>query len=304
MSSDVDASPGDELLRWASEVGSGTWDRLRDACAYVTEKHRIRRRPWVLASELASLGHLDIDWQTRAWSIAPPAINLVPGLGLCTVLTGSRPHYVDHRFDEATDDLGVYPFEVRQSPAPTAKFAKCASIEIAESVADRLGAALVLDPANALSAVLRPVDLTPSATAPEPPLDEASRFDAETLTWDLAHGRRPGLYRIDLHGRPVHRRFDGWAWWAVDLPVGQFLELQGREEPVIRWRPPTNEAPAIFEARREVALPLLAERALTVNSGLLPHLDGCWLQYRNIHRVVAERLSAALLQQLPTVWKE
>jgi hypothetical protein len=100
-------SAGDDLLRWVSEAGSGPWERMRDACAYVAEKHRLQRRPWTLASELSALGHVDIDWKSRSWSVAPPAVNLVPGLGLCVVLTGSRPFYIDRRFEEATDDLDV-----------------------------------------------------------------------------------------------------------------------------------------------------------------------------------------------------
>ena len=187
---------GDDLLRWVSEAGSGSWDQLRDVCAYLTQKHNLQRRPWMLASDLSALGHLDIDWSTRAWSVAPPALNVVPGLGLCVVLTGSRPFYVDHRFDEATDVLDVYPFEIPQNPAPSAKFAKCASVEVAEAVADRLRATLVYDPAWELAGVLRPADEVPITAAPEPSLEEATRFNAETLRWADDHARRPGLYWI------------------------------------------------------------------------------------------------------------
>ena len=141
MSDSLTGSAGDELLRWISETGSGSWDRLRDAAAYVCEKHDLKVRPWTLATELSALGHLDVNWSNREWSVAPPALNLVPGLGLCIVLTGSRPHYVDERFDEATDDLDVYPFEVSQGQAPAAKFAKCASVEVAQNVAEALGSA-------------------------------------------------------------------------------------------------------------------------------------------------------------------
>ena len=231
-------SAGDDLLRWVSEAGAGAWERLRDACAYVAQKHGIARRPWTLASDLSALGHLDIDWNTRSWSVSPPALNLVEGLGLCIVLTGSRPFYVDRRFGEATDDLDVFPFEVSQAPSPAAKYAKCASVEVAERVAASMGALFVIDPATGLTDALRPVDEEPTDAAPEPLLEEALRFDPVTLRWDLDHGRRPGLYRIDLHGRPVHRQLDEYGnWESMDLSAGQFLALQDRDEPVVRWRP-------------------------------------------------------------------
>jgi hypothetical protein len=296
---------GDDLLRWASEAGSGSWERLRDACAYVLDKHQLRRRPWTLVTDLALLGHLDIDWKTRSWSVAPPAINLVPGLGLCAVLTGSRPFYVDQRFDEATDDLDVYPFEIDQPPSPAAKFAKCASIDVAERVAAGMGAVLVVDPAGQLISALRAVDEEPIEAAPEPALDDALRFNEDTLTWDPQHQRTPGLYRVDLHGRPVHRRLDDHGdWWAIDLSAGQFLALRHRPDPVIRWRAPSAGRPGRFDVRRELSLPIIAERALTVSSGLVPTVNEGWRQYRNVPLRIAERIAGALLQRLSTTWED
>lgn len=295
-------SAGDDLLRWISEAGAGSWERLRDASAYVCEKHQLKRRPWTLASDLSTLGHLDIDWATRSWSVAPPALNLVPGLGLCVLLTGSRPHYVDRRFEQATDDLDVYPFEVPQAPRPCAKFAKCASVEVAQRVAVALGASLAVDPAGALVKALRAVDEEPIEAAPAPALEEARRFDSSSLAWVGDHGRRPGLYRIDIHGRPVHRRLDEYGcWWAVDLPAGQFLALRGCDGPVLRWRPPIGDDPPCFEVRRELSLPILAERAATVSSGFAPRLVGGWRQYVNVPRNLSGAIAEALLQELLVV---
>lgn len=297
MTSDAPSTAGDELLRWASEAGSGSWERLRDACAYVAQKRSLSRRPWTLASDLAALGHLDIDWRTRAWSIAPPALNLVPDLGLCIVLTGSRPHYLDRRFEEATNDQDVYPFDVEQPPLPAARYAKCASVDVARRVADRLDAELVIDPARRLVDALVPIDEEPIEAAPEPPLEDALRFDPGTLEWVSDHQRLPGLYRVDLHGRPVHRRLDEFdSWWTTDLPAGQFLALQSRTEPVLRWRAGNASEPAWFEVRHELSLPVIVERAVTVSSGLASERSGGWRRYRNVPRVLAERIGTALLQ--------
>lgn len=299
VTSDTPSTAGDELLRWASEAGSGSWERLRDACAYVAQKHSLTRRPWTLASDLAALGHLDVDWETRAWSIAPPALNLVPGLGLCIVLTGSRPHYLDRRFEEATNDQDVYPFDVEQLPLPAARYAKCASVDVARRVAERLDATLVIDPAGRLVDALVPVDEEPVAAAPEPSLGDALRFDPATLEWDAVHQRRPGLYRIDLHGRPVHRRLDEFgSWWATDLPAGQFLALKSRTEPVLRWRAGSGSEPSYFEVRQQLSLPVIVERAATVSSGLASERIGGWRRYRNVPRTLANRIGEALLQQV------
>jgi hypothetical protein len=298
------ASAGDDLLRWVSETGSGTWDRLRDACAYVGRKHAVHRRPWIQASELSALGHIDIDWSARRWSVAPPALNLVPGLGLCIVLTGSRPHYIDRRFDEATDDLDVFPFEVPQGPAPAARFAKCASVAAAQHVADALETDLIIDPARALVAALRAADEVPIQLVPQPEMDEAQRFNTETLQWQPARTFEPGLYRVDLHGRPLHRRLDeSGSWLEIDLPSGQFLSLRGRKEPALRWRPASrdNTSSPYLEVRRELVLPELAERAATVSSGFLPQVVAGWRRYRNVPEAMAEVIADRLFQKLERV---
>lgn len=294
-------SAGDELLRWVSEAGSGSWERLRDASAHLCQKHSLRERPWQLANELSTLGHLDIEWSSRKWSVAPPSINLVPGLGLWLVLTGSRPYHVDRRFDEATDDQDVFPLAVAQSPAPMAKLAKCASVEVAEHVASRFGAILIVDPARTLALGMRAVDETPMERAPAPSLELAQKFDHNSLRWNDIVDRSPGLYRIDLHGRPVHRRLDNHGiWWDIDLPAGQFLELQNRRPSVVRFRPGNSEAPPRFEVRKELALPIVAERAMRVCSGFRPTVVQDWRSYLNVRETVARIVAKRLLQELPT----
>lgn len=294
------ASAGDELLRWISEAGSGNWEDLRETCAFICEKHDVKRRPWSLANDLSALGHIDIDWATRRWSVAPPTLNLVPGLGLCVVLTGSRPYHVDQRFAEATNDLDVYPFEVAQSPGPAAKFAKCASVETAHRVAGSFGAELVIDPAASLVSCMRSVDEVPVDLAPEPSLEESLRFDPRSLAWQTVSEVTPGLYRIDLHGRPVHRRLDEHGYWsAIDLAAGEFLELRRRKDPVVKWMPGDRSgkhAPTLM-VRAELALPVLAQRAATVSSGFLPRQHERWLHYLNVPRQTAATISERLLQE-------
>lgn len=44
--------------------------------------------------------------------------------------------YLDRRFEEATNDQDVYPFDVEQLPLPAARYAKCASVDVARRVAE------------------------------------------------------------------------------------------------------------------------------------------------------------------------
>jgi hypothetical protein len=178
-------------------------------------------------------------------------------------------------------------------------------VDVAERVAEGMGGTLVVDPAGELTGALRPVDEEPIEAAPEPALEEARRFDPVTLRWEEDHGRRAGLYRVDLHGRPVHRRLDDHgSWSSIDLPAGQFLALRERAQPVVRWRPLSGRHPACFDVRREVSLPVLAERAATVSSGLVPQLLGDWRRYLNVRHDLEARISAALLQTLLTTWED
>ena len=293
------ASVGDDLLRWASEAGSGGWERMRDVCSYLTAKHGLDRRPWTIAAQLSQLGHLDIDWESRSWSVAPPALNLVPGLGLCLVLTGSRPHHINDRFERATDDMDVYPFEVLQEDAPRAKFAKCSSIEIAQRTAERFGSRLVIDPAKQLVSVMRSIEEVPLVLAAPLVLDEAEYFDVTSLEWRSNHGGQPGLYRLDLHGRKEHRRLDQYGTWSkVDLPIGQFLELRANPMPVLKWRRPHGKEPSYLEVHGGVSLPLIAERAAVVSSGLVPRKVNEWRRYPNVPESIARSLAHRLMCML------
>lgn len=297
---------GDDLLRWASEVGSGPWEKLRDAAAFVARKHEMRKlRPWLLADDLSAFGHVDIDWASRSWSVAAPTLNLIPGMGLFLVLTGSRPYHVDRRFDMATEGLDVFPNHVSAGWSPRTKFAKCASVNAAEEVAQRLESDLVIDPARDLVAAMRSVDEQAVNRAAEPPLDDALRFDAQSMDWQRVQGPpTPGLYRIDLHGRNVHRRLDDYGWWDIDLAAGQFLELRNAAKSVIRWRPPAHSRPPAIEVLKAANLPVLAERAFRVSSGLRPHTVDGWRRYVNVPRDLADIVAERLLQDLQVKWQD
>ena len=305
-----DLSPGGELLQWASEVGRGKWEDLREAAVHVARKNGIRLRPSTLASQLTSLGHLDIDWEVREWSVARPTLNVVPGLGLCTLLTGSRPYYLRRQFDDATEGLDVYPIIVTQPPfdpryaatAPAALFAKCASIEVAADVARRTGAEFVVAPATSLANALPSLDPDTLRRASPPDLDlDVDWFNPQDLTWARPHQPpRPGLYRLDLLERTSYLWYDQGSWCSTDLPEGQFLALRREHKQVMRWvaAPVGLGQSSRLEVRREVHLPQVAERAVTICDGKVPTLKGEWKRYKNVPRHVWQTIASRLGQSM------
>ena len=302
-------SPGDGLLRWASEVGSAPWDALRQAAAHLCSSHQIRVRPSRLTDSLSALGHLDIDWERRVWSVARPTINVVPGLGLCTVLTGSRTYYLEDRYRQAAEDNLIFPMEFpqpidryAQRPlAPKLMLAKCTSLEVARELAQRFDANYVEDPATGLVAAMRGIEEPPTTQAAPPQHENASWFNPETYDWVEAPPTFPGgLYRQDLGERTTHLWYDEDRWCHVELPEGQFRAIKGLDRPVFRWRPaPDNAGQASrFEMPARLRLPTLAERALTVSLGKLPTTHDGWRRYRNIPITVAATLANKLGQAL------
>ena len=290
-------SAGDDLLIWASETGSGPWGHLRDTAAYVSRVHDTRDRPWYLAVPLGDLGHVDISWTEQRWSVSPPALVLARGSGLCAYLAGSRPRRMMERFDLAADAQDVYPFQIEQGNAPAALFAKCATVDSAGAVAERLGVPLLFDPSTALAQALPPTDADRLEVAAPPPLEDTLElFDTESYQWQQTEDRdRNGLYRVDLYGRNIHRLHQGDQWYKVDQATGQLLVLSTRSA-LLGWYPPSLDRakPSVLEVPYWLALPQLAERSAVAASGLLPLRVRGKRLYRNVTRVVATVLSERL----------
>ncbi len=311
-----DLSPGGELLQWASEMGSGRWGQFRASAEHLARKHGLIKRPWNLARELSSLGHLDIDWEARRWSIAKPTLNVVPGLGLCVVLTGSRPYHFLQSFRDAVDDPSVFDFQMRQSEphesAPAAIFAKCANLEVVEKVASRTNARFVVDPSTSLAASMPFLGDQQLVLAAPPDLDlDTEWFNPYNVEWEECEDRgdpKEGLYRQALTERRRHLWHEADRWWKTDLAYGQFRALQGEGQRVMKWQSATTNGgqSSRLEVRRYVRLPDLAERALTICDGRMPSRghrpdgDGhVYERYSNVPEGIYHEL-ARKLGQLPT----
>jgi len=297
LSNSEPLTAGDELLRWASEVGNGTWDSLKLAIGQLASKHSFKMKAWSFASMLSHLGHLDIDWKQNRWSIAKPTLNLIPGLGLCMVLTGSRPFYFQELFEEAAESLSVYaePFEQKRKEnyqdkilGPKAIFAKCGSVEDAEEFAKRIKAPLNLDPGKNLLALLASVE-TPIQPAAPPFNNECKFFDPNKLEWRNAQQPlKPGLYKVESY-RISHLWFDGESWSHIEPSLGQLKAIKQTDNVVLEWSPAkysdgNHSIASRLEVAEAVFLPNLVERALTVHSGFLPRYYQSLSSGRSVRR--------------------
>jgi len=290
-------SAGDDLLMWASETGSGSWGQLRDTAAYLARVHDTGDRPWYLAAPLSDLGHLDLSWSAERWSVSEPALVMARGCGLCAYLVGARPRRMLERFQVATDAQDVYPFEIPQGTAPTALFAKCASVESGQAIADRLGIPLLFDPSTALAQRAPRIDPSePELASPVPIEDTLEKFDAQLYRWVPTVDRdQPGLYRTDLYGRSIFRLKRDDQWYKVDQATGQLLVLSDRADFLCWSRPSLDWAkPSVFEVPWWLALPQVVDRALVAASGLLPIRERGKRLYRNVSRAVAITLAERL----------
>ena len=296
-----DRSLGDDVLRWASELGSGRWADLSQAIAHCVSARGIRNlRTWFVASDLADLGHLDVDWGDGRWSIASPVLALSPGMGMCAHLAGWRTSGLLERLESCAEDLGVHTFEVGQQHLATAIFAKVQSVDQLEKIAEAVGAPVVYDPSSALVDFVS-LGLAERMPAARPPVDEPlAWFNPVSLTWEAAD--RPdldGVYRFEMHGRYVFRHVEQGEWFIADRAEGQLRSLAGRDD-VIRWHVPSRDGrvPRGMSVAREVSLPALAERAAVAASGFLPRRLGDRRTYSNVSRAnaaaIAERLGLRL----------
>lgn len=288
--------PGDIMLRWVSELETGTWAQFRQAAATCLAASDEFAYASTLARRMSALGHLDIDWEAGRWSVAPPVVVVARGMGMCAYLAGWRTGWFESRFELATDNLNIFPLEQPQNGAPAAKYAKCGNIEAIEELSRELYARIVWDPSAQLADMVslpRVCDLPLAAT----PFgeDEVEMFDPQTGRFSkVTTTTAEGLYTYEVNGKPAYRLHIDSDWRVVDRATGMLQVLQGL--PLMRW----HKASADLTSARAVtipvwlALPPVAERSLVSATGLLPIHQGERRVFRNVSRDVAQRLSNAL----------
>jgi len=294
----------DLLLEWMSERGGGSWEQFKTAYDWLMPTRQ--RAEWMTAGfaarMLATLGHLEIDWQARRWAAAPPVLTLLPSAGAHALLTGGRTRTLMDELEIALEDhqdLYAVP-PCRQELGPSAHVIACKDETAIQELASDLGISYEYSVSERLSEVLPALDayLAAATSTPAARGYGVARFDPRTLAFvETESDRQPGLYRYDVYGAPVFRLVDSDdTVYDVDLSVGVYAALSRWGENRLHWfeQPVNGELAVPLRA----PLPSLHARAAALCSGLAPRRRHAALVYLNVPSRIADRIARSLDQSL------
>ncbi|GEB46005.1 hypothetical protein MTE01_19500 [Microbacterium testaceum] len=308
----MDDSVGDILLRWMSEIGSGTIEDLRARIEWMCRTVDIDLPPYASGRwlrDISSLGHCELDWDTGRWSIAPAAIVTLPGGDGLAVLAGERRL----RILRALTDAEMWVEEARRAsvegeiPVPTTLFAPFSAADELVQIARVAGAIDAGLSCENIADALTPIEprrpTGPPAYASElEVLDALFPRDWRTVSANQLNPPE-GLYRERINGRWRHLTRRGGEWFDCDLSAGVFAELARRHESAIRWRSePGRQAADIGTVFVDwgAPLPVLHRRALALCTGFPPRLGvvATTAIFENVPRSIAARVCTSLGQTL------
>lgn len=309
----------DLLLAYLSELGEGDWTQLRKATDWLAPERYPDESAWVVAGNLAALGHMEIHWGSEVrWCAAPPVITMIPRSGGRAFLTGARSRSFDGvvpsdgsnpgRLQSVVDELELWVDRVPQTGGPTTNYLACASHEDAECLASKLGVAFTYSVSRQLAAVLPGLEKYLAFwTEGNLPLNvEVAKFDVQSLVWRSTDNSADlGLYRAKhwektvfaVHGPRVHQ------WRLVDRDHAAFEVMRWEGRNAIAY----DELELELQVPVHTPLPALQARAAVLCSGRLPTGpvrrkelgDGVQVMvYKNVDRFVADRIASSLNQEL------
>lgn len=302
--------PYDALLRWVSEQSSGSWGSFREAHDWLFARSQLRPpRAWVTASTLASLGHMEVDWDSQRWAASRPCLITLPAAGAIALLVGARPKELEHRFWRLAD--GEAPPELFASASDQARGPRALFLQYgAWQELERLGAALrvpILPRAaevigNHLPDTDTLIQQAPIA-APPPRTYEVEEFDVETLSWSqTTQGRSPSLLRYRVPGAERYLLRDGPDFRRVSREAGIWHVVGQAGRQLVRHIGDTvNGDLSLPVATR---LPMLQARAAVLSSGLVPGIVDGRLSFPNVPRPLALRIAGSIGQRLDEVGHE
>jgi hypothetical protein len=295
------------LLRWASEVGAGSWSAFRNAHDWLfnagrAEAEQVKATTTIHA--LSMLGHVEIDWENSRWAAAPAAITILPTAGAHAVLAGSRTRRMAQRFiaTAMADDSDLFADEHLQDWGPNAIFVAAGSDEDVEALGRQLGIHYEVCVSDRLAALLPDLGsyLQLGISTPGAKGYGVERFHAEFMLFrNCESDEQPGFYRYDVPGRPEMRFVaDDGNYYRVDRALGVYSELRRLGKMVMQYEPDSVNGTLFVPFRAQ--LPALHARAAVLCCGLMPLLvRGTWMwAFRNVPRQTAERIAASLSQTI------
>jgi hypothetical protein len=286
------------LLEWASEAADGSWRDWREACG------ELDLEPTSAIQNLASLGHVEIDWRTDRFCCPAPTAAFLHRSSGSVLLTGARPRGLVDRLTELGDALLDLDFVVHDA-RPQARGPDTILIEIdlgdAEAFCAAADLAWTFDPAGRIAAALAVASLrTVAMREPWPPRDDLPRrrFDPVRGRFVADGGRGDhGLWHYDGYRRAEAWFFDGECWWH--MPIREYGPyLAHPDVALLRYRREARQLLVFVEA----PLPPLHARAVTLASGRLPARTAvagppAWA-YENVTENLAGRIADSLSAQL------
>jgi hypothetical protein len=314
----------DLLLQWASERGQGSLVAFHQAHEWLAYGDaEADYWTWTLQS-LQALGHLEVDWDTRRWEIAPPTIATVVNGGGYALLCGARPSWFIRRLDSIDGDNDpalrylakniVLEQPVPQHGGPSLRLVTLDLESDAEEICAALGVQYSPYAGDRLLHLLPSLPRLISAgrrTEPELPGGILpSRMGAGMVGQRLFEEMcdpsdiTTGSYELALFDtRRYFYVHNGGQVFESGRGEVIYIELLRRGSHVLRW----DESNQALLVPTRFRLPQLYERAAVLRTGLLPAVEidqstrAKRFRYRNIDYDFAESLSVKLGQKLEVI---
>ena len=308
---------GGLLLRWASELGSGSVAELKRGAAWLARSENLpisqgAAGRWI--RDCQSLGHLDVDWCSGHWSVAPGVLTRLPSADGLAALAGSRTTWFEDCVARAESEdvlLIRVPSSLPESdiPVPDTWFVQYEESGALAETAARLG--VVYSDCFAIQAAAWLPSLAPGQSAAAPAIGSAvEKYDLTAEQPNFVPVKRwelNGLYRFRrADHRLVCQILREGSWYSVSQERGIYLELERQGvEPRrnLRWFREEGQGRERF-GRLIVdwgkPLPDLQRRIAVMCTALPPEFGAKYrtITYRNVPRAVAERIARSLRQEL------
>jgi hypothetical protein len=299
-------NPYDELLLWASEVGSGGIASLLASASWLAPD----RPPRNVVDDLVALGHVDVT--SGRWVVAPPVLTRLAQGGGNSLVVGARPRWfveaIDGLDDSADPDLVALSEHLTENllveqEGPSTWYLSFGN-EAPVGALERLHVRQRDDLAGGLLRRMRTTQVGTFRSVR--PGEVVARFTAcsgsDSLgEWEPARAdNEPGSYAYLQNNQRLHARRTTEGWMLVDRRWAEWLAL-GRSAPVC-WSVPRETS---FYVHGSLRLPPEVDRALVLRTGRLATMtklpdceNGPDVRYSNVPHSLAEEVSRLLDKEL------
>ncbi len=270
----------DRLLEWCSERETGTISTFREVHDWLAASESIESQAGLALYWMQTLGHLEADWSTKRWAIAPPVITALDDSGGNALLIGARPRWLMREIatmqDSPNDELAEIALRVialdphEQHGAPSVRYLTGPRDDTLERLAQVLGIRFEHRVSQRLMHMIPAIDscLDAGKGARTPVGVGVQRLmpDSSSRWQDVDDDRAPGTYQYESYGAPRYQYNDGTRRFETDKATAIFAELRRTQTHVLFYSPKFKE----MYVPGWSPLPLLAARCAVLRTGLVP----------------------------------